>query len=90
MIGTVPSFLPMCSLYRIVVLPAGSSPSITTCMRRRETIDDHGWWSDSQRNALKAHSHLLNPKESNSPKLGENVFISISEHQGLRALNSFM
>ena len=31
--GTVLSTSPMCSLYKIVVLPAASKPNITTCSK---------------------------------------------------------
>ena len=31
MVGTVLRISPMCSLYKIVVLPAASSPNMTTC-----------------------------------------------------------
>ena len=31
MVGTVLKISPMCSLYKMVVLPAASNPSMTTC-----------------------------------------------------------
>ena len=33
MVGTVDRISPICSLYRMVVFPAASKPSMTTCAR---------------------------------------------------------
>lgn len=38
-VGTVLNTSPMCNLYKIVVFPAASSPSITTCGKTRWVID---------------------------------------------------
>ena len=38
MVGTVLKISPMCSLYSIVVFPAASSPSMTTCQEAHQRL----------------------------------------------------
>lgn len=60
MVGTVLKISPMCSLYNMVVLPAASSPSMTTCRAHESphTLSAVTYASSAQLRPV-THPHFL-------------------------------